>query len=328
MALDLIGLGSAIIDFAPREKGVPLSRVKAFFPSAGGSVSNILVEASRLGLRTGFLGCVGDDEFGTLVLNDFKAQNVDTSHVKRVKGFATGIAFYSIDETGDRHYIFYRFPGYSDPETMLKPEDIDKDYIAGTKMFHYSEAMLRKALTRETVLRILQIAKEHKVAVSYDPNVREALWNNKEEFQSTQRKVLSLTEVFLSTSREAALIAGGSNVEETLDNILRLGPSTVVIREGERYHVAFKGERMVIPIFKVKAVDTSGAGDVFVAGFLTGLAKQWSVDRAVMLGSAVAAIKVMKAGTRGKLPTMRDAITFLKERGESFSRREIVEKNL
>lgn len=315
--LDLIGLGSAIIDFAPREKGVPLSEVKAFFPSAGGSVSNILVEASRLGLKTGFLGCVGDDEFGTLVLNDFKAQNVDISHVKRVKGFATGIAFYSVDETGDRHYIFYRFPGYSDPETMLKPEDIDEGYIASTKMFHYSEAMLRKALTRETVFRILEVAKEHNVSVSYDPNVREALWSNREEFQLTQRRVLRLTDVFLSTFREAALIGGGSNVEETLDNVLNLGPSTVVIREGEQYHVAFKGERMVIPVFKVKAVDTSGAGDVFVAGFLAGLAKQWPVDKAVMLGSAVAAIKVMSAGTRGKLPTMEDALKFLKERTES-----------
>jgi sugar/nucleoside kinase (ribokinase family) len=317
LALDLIGLGSAIIDFAPREKGVPLNEVKAFFPSAGGSVSNILVEASRLGLKTGFLGCVGDDEFGTLVLNDFKAQNVDISHVKRVKGFATGIAFYSVDETGDRHYIFYRFPGYSDPETMLKPEDIDEGYIASTKMFHYSEAMLRKALTRETVFRILEVAKEHNVSVSYDPNVREALWSNREEFQLTQRRVLRLTDVFLSTFREATLIGGGSNVEETLDNVLNLGPSTVVIREGEQYHVAFKGERMVIPIFKVKAVDTSGAGDVFVAGFLAGLAKQWPVDKAVMLGSAVAAIKVMSAGTRGKLPTMEDALKFLKERTKS-----------
>lgn len=315
--MDLIGLGSAIIDFAPREKGVPLNEVKAFFPSAGGSVSNILVEASRLGLKTGFLGCVGDDEFGTLVLNDFKAQNVDISHVKRVKGFATGIAFYSVDETGDRHYIFYRFPGYSDPETMLKPEDIDEGYIASTKMFHYSEAMLRKALTRETVFRILEVAKEHNVSVSYDPNVREALWSNREEFQLTQRRVLRLTDVFLSTFREATLIGGGSNVEETLDNVLNLGPSTVVIREGEQYHVAFKGERMVIPIFKVKAVDTSGAGDVFVAGFLAGLAKQWPVDKAVMLGSAVAAIKVMSAGTRGKLPTMEDALKFLKERTKS-----------
>lgn len=315
--MDLIGLGSAIIDFAPREKGVRLNEVKAFFPSAGGSVSNILVEASRLGLKTGFLGCVGDDEFGTLVLNDFKAQNVDISHVKRVKGFATGIAFYSVDETGDRHYIFYRFPGYSDPETMLKPEDIDEGYIASTKMFHYSEAMLRKALTRETVFRILEVAKEHNVSVSYDPNVREALWSNREEFQLTQRRVLRLTDVFLSTFREATLIGGGSNVEETLDNVLNLGPSTVVIREGEQYHVAFKGERMVIPIFKVKAVDTSGAGDVFVAGFLAGLAKQWPVDKAVMLGSAVAAIKVMSAGTRGKLPTMEDALKFLKERTKS-----------
>ena len=315
--MDLIGLGSAIIDFAPREKGVPLNEVKAFFPSAGGSVSNILVEASRLGLKTGFLGCVGDDEFGTLVLNDFKAQNVDISHVKRVKGFATGIAFYSVDETGDRHYIFYRFPGYSDPETMLKPEDIDEGYIASTKMFHYSEAMLRKALMRETVFRILEVAKEHNVSVSYDPNVREALWSNREEFQLTQRRVLRLTDVFLSTFREATLIGGGSNVEETLDNVLNLGPSTVVIREGEQYHVAFKGERMVIPIFKVKAVDTSGAGDVFVAGFLAGLAKQWPVDKAVMLGSAVAAIKVMSAGTRGKLPTMEDALKFLKERTKS-----------
>ncbi len=70
MALDLVGLGSAIIDFVPADVGVSLSQVRSFAPSAGGAVANLLVAASRLGLKTGFLGYVGDDEFGTFILRD------------------------------------------------------------------------------------------------------------------------------------------------------------------------------------------------------------------------------------------------------------------
>ncbi|MGQ9780698.1 MAG: carbohydrate kinase family protein [Nitrososphaeria archaeon] len=74
--LGLVGLGSVIVDFAPSETGVPLSRVKSFVPYSGSSVSNILAAASRLGLRTGFLGCVGDDEFGAFLLKDFEREDV------------------------------------------------------------------------------------------------------------------------------------------------------------------------------------------------------------------------------------------------------------
>jgi len=314
MSLDLVGLGSAIIDFAPSEAATHLSEVKSFIPYAGGSVSNILVAASKLGLKTGFIGCVGDDEFGTLILKDFQKQGVDIACVKRVKGLATGIAFYSVDEKGERHYIFYRFPGYSDPEIMLRSEDVSKEYLEKSKMFHFSEAMLRKSQTRETVFKIIQVAKEKKVSISYDPNVRETLWNNMEEFHKTQNMVLNVTSIFLATSKEAALIAGGSTIEETLGNILSLGPSIVVLRERHQYEVAALGKRYTIPIFEVKAVDTSGAGDVFIAGFLTGLAKKLAVDRAVMFGSAAAAIKVMTAGTRGGLPEIKDVVRFIKER--------------
>ena len=85
MGLDLVGLGSAIIDFAPADVGIPLSEVRSFVPSAGGAVANLLVAASRLGLRTGFLGCVGYDEFGAFILRDFEREGVDISCVKRVK---------------------------------------------------------------------------------------------------------------------------------------------------------------------------------------------------------------------------------------------------
>ena len=314
MPLDLIGLGSAIIDFAPSNTGVPLSEVKSFIPYAGGSVSNILVAASRLGLKTGFLGCVGDDEFGTFVLKDFMKEGVDVSCVKRVKGLATGIAFYNVDENGERHYIFYRFPGYSDPEIMLLPNDIKEEYIAQTKMLHFSEAMLRKNQTRVTVIRILEAAKRNGVKISYDPNVREALWNNREEFQQVQKMILGYTNIFLSTSKEAGLIAGDSNVDKIIENILALGPSTVVIRKEQQYHVADHGMNLVIPIFEVKAVDTSGAGDVFIAGFLSGLINGHPLDRAIMLGSAAAAIKVMTHGTRGGLPRIDEVVKFVKER--------------
>jgi len=312
--LDLVGLGSAILDFAPADTGVPLSKVRSFVPSAGGAVSNLLVGASRLGLRTGFLGCVGDDEFGSLIIHDFETEGVDISQVKRVEGRATGIAFYSVDEEGERHYLFYRFPGYSDPEATLRPEDMEEEYIAQSKMFHFSESMLRGRCTRGTVFRAVQIARENHVQVCYDPNVRQELWRDRKEFVRTQKRALSFVDVFVSTWDEAARIVGGETAGETSKAILRLGPATVVIRESDGYRVTTHEEQFTVPIFEVKAVDTSGAGDAFDAGFLAGLVKGYGLRRAVTLGGAVAALKVMRAGTRTGLPRLEEALKFLRER--------------
>jgi len=309
--LDLIGIGSAIIDFAPANLGAPLSEVRSFIPFAGGSVANLLVAASRLGLKTGFLGCVGDDEFGVFILRDFKREGVDTSCVKRVKGVATGIAFYSVDKQGERHYVFYRFPGYSDPESMLRPEDIDVKYIAESKAIHFSEALLRKPSGRDAVFKALQVAKEHGVTISYDPNVRPSLWGDRREFNEIQRRVLRFADVFISTSDEAVLLTGIRNLDDALKKIMSLGPSTIVIRHGEHYRVVTPKSDFEIPVFKVRAVDTSGAGDAFDAGFLTGLLRGWSLKLAVRLGSAVAALKVMKAGTREGLPRLEEALKFI-----------------
>ena len=312
--LDLIGLGSAIIDFAPANLGVPLSEVRGFVPFAGGAVANLLVAASRLGLKTGFLGCVGDDEFGIFILRDFEREGVDISCAKQVSGVATGIAFYSVDKRGERHYVFYRFPGHSDPEGRLKPEDIDPDYIAQSRAIHFSEALLRRHSSRDAVFKALRLAKEYGLSVSYDPNVRPTLWSSREEFDEVQGSVLGFADIFLSTADEALLLTDSKFTEEAVKRIMAAGPSTIVIRQRENYRVVSPDSDFEVPIFKVRAVDTSGAGDAFNAGFLTGLLNGWPLGRAVRLGGAVSALKVMRAGTRDGLPRMEEALRFIEER--------------
>jgi len=272
--------------------------------------------ASRLGLRTGFLGCVGDDEFGSLILRDFEQEGVDTSCVKRVKGRATGIAFYSVDEKGERHYAFYRLPGYSDPEAMLRPEDIKEEYIAQSKMLHFSESLLRRSEMRDAVFKALRIARNHGVSISYDPNMRAELWGDRKGFLETQREALSLADIFLATLKEASLIVSRGTVDVTAEKVLALGPNIVVIRGKSFYQVATPSRSFRTPVFKVKAVDTSGAGDAFDAGFLNGLIREWPLEKAVSLGSAVAALKVMKAGTRAGLPRIEETVKFLEEQSK------------
>jgi len=318
MNLNLIGLESAIVDFAPVNLGVSLSEVEGFIPYAGGAVANVIVAASRLGLRTGFLGTVGDDEFGTFILRDFRREGVDVSHVKRVKGMATGIAFYSVDERGERHYTFYRFPGYSDTESTLKPEHIDAEYIARSNAIHFSESMLRKKSSRGAIFKALQVSEQHGLLISYDPNVRLGLWDDRDEFMGVQRKVLGLIDVFLSTADELMLITNKKPLEKAIKRIMNIGLSVLLIRGGDHYRVITLNSDFLVPIFKVKAVDTSGAGDAFDAGFLTGLLKKWPLDKAVELGSAVAALKIMSAGTREGLPRMEESLDFIRKRKSSM----------
>ncbi|MEM2122560.1 MAG: sugar kinase [Candidatus Bathyarchaeia archaeon] len=314
MVLDLVGLGSAIIDFVPGTTG-PLNMVRSFMTCAGGAVANIMVAASRLGLKTGLIGCVGDDEFGDYIIRDLQGEGVDTSCVKRVKGRRTGIAFYSIDEEGERRYLFYRFPGYSDPESSMEIGDLEAAYIRDSRMLHFSESLLRQEGTREAVLKALRVAKDNNVKVSYDPNVRDDLWTGRSEFRKVQEEALALTDIFLSTFREASLIAGcPGDPDRVVDQILALGPSTVVLRGINHYQVITHGGTFKVPAFRVKAADTSGAGDAFDSGFLTGLLKGLPLKKAVILGNAVAALKVMKIGTRSGLPWIGEALEFIRER--------------
>jgi len=315
--MDLIGLGSAIVDFAPTSLGAPLSRVRGFVPYAGGAVANLLAAASRLGLKTGFLGCLGDDEFGVFILRDFESEGVDISCVKRVRDIATGIAFYNVDKRGERHYVFYRFPGYSDPESRLEPDDINAKYISRSRAIHFSEALLRNPSSRQAVFRALEIADEHGLTISYDPNVRPTLWNSPEEFSDVQESALRFVDIFLSTRDEAMLLTDTRSTDEAIEMIMGQHPSIVILRHGEGYSVVTTDSVFEIPIFKVKAVDTSGAGDAFDAGFLTGLLKGWSLEQAVRLGASVAALKVMKAGTRKGLPRMEEALRFIEGRSST-----------
>jgi 2-dehydro-3-deoxygluconokinase len=197
---------------------------------------------------------------------------------------------------------------------MLSPDDVKEEYLSRAKMLHFSEAMLRKNQTREIVIRVLETAKRNGVKVSYDPNTRESLWNTMEEFREVQRRVLGYTDIFLSTSKEACLIAGGKGIAGIIENILALGPSIIIIRQKRKYHLFEHGKKYVIPVFQAEAVDTSGAGDVFTAGFICGIVKGITSKKAIMLGSAAAAIKVATHGTRGGLPNMDDVRKFLKKR--------------
>jgi 2-dehydro-3-deoxygluconokinase len=318
MVFDLIGLGSALVDFIPAIVGTPLSKAGKYLCRPGGAVSNIVVGASRLGLKTGFIGSVGDDEFGTFIIHNFKREGVDISHIKRIKERSTGIAFHEVDTNGESHYIFYRFPGYSDPESIFKPSDIIDEYLKQSKLFHFSESLLRKKNIRTTVINILKKAKENKLAICFDPNIRKNLWLNNQDLIDTYKEVLSLTDVFMSTRKEAQIIVGEKLARNIANKILNLGPSIAVVREKESYQVATCEEQFRIPVFKVKAIDTSGAGDTFDAGFLTGLCKGWSLRNAVLLGGAVASIRVTKKNTRNGLPQMNEALQFLRKKGKNL----------
>ncbi|MEM2921955.1 MAG: carbohydrate kinase family protein, partial [Candidatus Bathyarchaeia archaeon] len=281
---------------------------------AGGAVANVVVAASRLGLKTGFIGAVGDDEFGEFLINDFKKERVDISQIKRVKGVATGIAFYSVDKNGERHYVFYRFPGYSDTESALSLRDIRLDYLSRSKTLHFSESMIRREASRKTVFYTVRNCRRLGLTISYDPNVRLRLWGSRGKLLKTQREVLGLVDILLCTIEELMLITGTKQLEYAIRATLRLGVNTIIIRSRDYYRVVTQEIDNSIPSFKVRAVDTSGAGDAFDAGFLAGVVKRLPLEEAVRLGGATAAIKISKAGTRGGLPSMKEVQEFLREK--------------
>ena len=284
----------------------PLEEADTFTRSLAGDSLNILVAAARLGTTTGYITRLGSDPFTAYLLNTWRKENIDTSHVIEVEGF-NAVHFVALMPDGDREFVYYRKG--SAPSTM-EPSDLKADYIASAKILHLSgitQAISESA--RETVQRAAAIAKENGILVSYDPNYRHQLWSYDEARQAME-SVLPYVDYFLpSVPSDTEALLDTSDPREVVDKMLARGVGTVAVKLGsDGVMVGTADEVFTSPARpQGPVVDTTGAGDAFSGGFLHGLLHGMNHRDAATLGSITAGLKVRGRGALTTMPT-RDEV--------------------
>ncbi|HIE18185.1 TPA: sugar kinase [Candidatus Bathyarchaeota archaeon] len=315
MSLDVVGIGEVLIDFVGTEPGSYMN-VPAFKKCFGGAPMNTLVGVARLGWKSGAITAVGEDPFGKFLIRELQRNGVDTSQVKIKKGMRTTISFVANEpETGERSFIFYRKPWVTGTaDSSLSMEDINLNYISNAKILHVSGFSFSQNPSRKTIFSAVKYARSSGVHVSFDPTLRLDVWNSTRTIRRIYGKMLRLSDIATFSQEEASFIFGTQDPEKAARKAFRYGVETVGIKMGAEgaFLQRRTGEKARLPAFKVRAVDTTGAGDGWNAGLLVGLISGWDLHTCLTVANAVGALVVMKHGAITALPYKHELEEFLK----------------
>jgi fructokinase len=314
--LDVIALGELLIDFVPDEKGVGLAEAERFLKAPGGAPANVVVGLSRLGARCGFMGKVGDDAFGHFLASVLQREGVDTEALKFDTSARTALAFVSLTASGERDFMFYRHPS---ADMRHHPDEIDGGYVSRAKLFHFGSISLIHEPAKSATLKAVRLARQHGARVSFDPNVRLPLWPSAEAAKLEIMAAWEYAHVIKISDAELELLTGSDEVRAAR-GLMVDGLELLLVTRGE------KGSSYLTPEaegevagFAVEAVDTTGAGDAFMAGLLHALSQdpallrdRQALEAAIRRANACGALATTKPGAIPALPTRAELEAFLR----------------
>ncbi len=296
-AFDIVGCGALNLDELYRvQKLLDDDEGEVVFAGAypGGSAANTIYALAKLGLRTGFLGAVGDDDAGRILLESFRSVGVDTSGIVIKPKTKTGRALGFIDPQGRR--TLYIEPGAN---SLLRKADVDFSYVARTKFLHLSSFVGEEqwAIQCELVRAL-----SPKTFISFAPGALLARRGLR-----TLSPVLKRTHVLFLNRRELRLLTHTDDPEIGARSLLKAGSHIIVVTLGAEGSYVTDGKRAYrIEAPRVrKIVDTTGAGDAFAAGFLYGLFEERELRESAELGAQLAKLAVGQLGGRLNTPISR-----------------------
>ncbi|NKE34839.1 carbohydrate kinase [Natronococcus sp. JC468] len=317
MTRDILVAGETLIDFIPERPG-PISSVEGFDRRAGGAPANVAVALERLERTPLFWTRVGEDPFGRYLAETLADRGLPDRFVERDPDAKTTLAFVTHDETGDREFSFYR-DGTAD--TRLEPGRIDDATLADLEWVHAGGVALSAGSSREATLDLLERATAADCTVSFDPNARPELWPDDAEFRDVVQGALEYVDVLKAAEEELeALGFAGADLEATARDVLALepGPSTVLATRGGEGALAIAdadapwSDTASHPGYDADVVDTTGAGDAFVAGAIAALSEAADLEEALAFANAVGAAATTAAGAMTALPD-REAVRELRD---------------
>lgn len=318
---NVICLGELLIDLYAAERDVTLAEARTFTKAPGGAPANVAVGAVRLGLSAGFIGAVGDDPFGHFLGAVLDEAGVETTHLARIDGVRTSLAWIAARSDGQKDIVFYRNPG---ADMCLGPEHIDPDYIAGAEVLHFGSISRIDDGPREATDLARRIAAEAGAMITYDLNWRPTLWPDETAARERILEGFAGTTVAKVADEEWSFVLGTDDFAAGAADILGRGVQLVVRSEGaDGASFATAACSGHVEPFTVNCVEPTGAGDGAMACLIIELLEHWrrgtipgdlpadELARIVRRANAVGALACTQVGAIPSLPTAAEVEAFL-----------------
>lgn len=322
---EVICLGELLIDLCSTRNGVSLGEAQTFTKAPGGAPANVAVAVKRLGGSVGFVGAVGDDQFGEFLADVLEREGVETTHLARLDGMRTPLAFVAGQSDGTTDFTFYHDAGL----VGLTEDDVDESYLACASALHFGSISRIDPPARAATDKARRIAAENGLIISYDPNYRARLWGDADEARRRILEGFTGATVTKISRDEWAFILGTDDFGEGARQLLDAGVQLIVRSEsadGASFATAAAAGH--VNAFEVDSVEFTGAGDAFDASLLVDLLSlraecaapgeldEAQLRRIVRRANAVGALTTTRAGAIPALPTAEQVDAFLADDGQ------------
>jgi 2-dehydro-3-deoxygluconokinase len=289
----------------------PLEEIELFRRSLAGAEVNVCTGLTRLGHKVSYITKLGKEPLGKYVKNFLDKEGIGTEFITFDSVYNTANMIKSKVSTGDPVTAYYR---RGSAFSHMSSEDIDNIDFDGVKLVHVTGIPPALSLScREATYRLIERAKEHGAFLTFDPNLRPALWESQEVMVQVINDLASKCDLILPGVSEGLLLTGSDNPEEIADFYQGLGINEVIIKLGsEGAYVRNGSTSFIQPGFTVeKIVDTVGAGDGFAVGVISGRLEGLSLKDSIIQANAIGSIQVTFVSDNEGLPTRNELNKYL-----------------
>lgn len=316
---DVVAVGELLIDFTMNgysAQGNPL-----FEANPGGAPCNVLAILKKYGKHTGFIGKVGQDQFGEMLKNVLEEAGIETDGLIMDKQYNTTLAFVHTAPDGDRSFSFYRKPG---ADMMLTKDEVNYDMIDHADILHFGTVSMTDELSNEATKAAVKYAKDKGKLISFDPNLRPPLWKSLEEARKEIAWGLSAADIVKIADNEIEFMTGKKDIKEAIQVLTdEYSFKLLCVTLGREGSIAVCGGLQVyVPGFiQENTIETTGAGDTF-GGSVLAYISEHDIDKLteeqlkemLTLANAGASLITTKKGALRVMPEKEEIISLAKTR--------------
>ncbi len=294
---DLLAVGETVVDLISVEESGSFAGAENFRRYFGGSPANIAMNLANLGRKTALISRVGSDGLGEYLINILKERGVDVSGISRDEKNNTTIILVTRSQESPE------FLAYRGADSNISPGQISADRVSEARIIHLSSFALTVPRGRQTIEKVIKIARDKNKIISLDPNYRPQLWRGREIGPEYIKQLLAEVDIVKPSLDDASFLFGERSREAYINKFHEAGAGLVILTLGADGLLASTGEsQQHLPSLAEKVVDTTGAGDAFWSGFYAGVLQQKNLLTALKLGCAAAAEVLKQTGDLVNMP--------------------------